>query len=112
MSLTDGINSNSPVVSIKRGDTIRWAGQYGTINLTGYTLECEIRSEAGALLGTPTVTLGNQGVSPGSFSIYMASTAAIAAGRHIMDLRITEPDTDTYATESWVLNVTEQVTAP
>lgn len=108
---SDSITSKSPTITIKKGDTIRWAGLWSGVNLTGYTLTCSIRSVAGVLLGTTTVTPANQSTNPGEFTIYRASTSDIPVGRHVMDLRILEPGADTYTTESWTLNVQAAVTA-
>lgn len=103
-------------IRVKQGDTIRWAGTWraggALVNLTGYTLESEMRAASGgALAATLTCTLGNQGTNPGTFTMHYADTSAIAVGDYVVDIRVTEPDADSYATESWTVLVVDPVTA-
>ncbi len=101
-------------ITVKRGDTIRWAAAWTAagvaVNLTGYDVRCELRRLAGTLVETLTVTLADQGVAPGEFTIEMEDTSSLANGIYAVDLRIEQPDGDSYASETWDLEIVDPVT--
>lgn len=105
----------APSITIKRGDSINWSVTITTagvaLNLTGYAVECEVRSVsdrslAVALTCTPAA---DQGVSPGLLAITLADTSGIDPGRYVVDLRYTN-GSDSRSSETWILNVETEVT--
>lgn len=105
----------TPSIIIKRGDTIRWPVLYedsaGTpVNLTGYGIKAHvIRAFDRVDVATLTPTLADQGTSPGQFELLLTDTSSLS-GAHVVDVRFTEPDTDSVSTQSWGLVVEPEVT--
>lgn len=104
-------------ITIKRGDTIRWpclfeAGSPAApVVLTGYTFDCDVRRTSDRAIGaTLAATIGNQITDPGTFELYLADSTVLTPGAYIVDIRYLEPDSDSYATESFALIVEEEVT--
>lgn len=104
----------APSITIKRGDSINWSVAITTagvaLNLTGYTVECEVRSVSDRSLAVAlTCTPADQGVSPGELTVTLADTSAIDPGRYVVDLRYTN-GSDSRSSETWILNVEAEVT--
>lgn len=101
-------------ITIKRGDSIAWTvniTEAGTpLNLTGYTVECEVRAAADRSLAVAlTVALDDQGVNPGVLTLSAPDTSALAPGHYVVDLRYTI-GTSSRSTESWSLVIGQEVT--
>jgi len=81
------------------------------IDLTGYTVACEIRSAADrSLAATMAVTLGNQVTAPGTLELLVSDTSALDAGRYVVDLRYVDVPGDSVSTETWTLVLGDPVT--
>lgn len=91
---------SSPQIKTTVGETMRWAGTWSAagvaVNLTGYVLTTEVRKPIDpTYLEEVAVTLGDQGTSPGSYTVDVSSLD-LPAGSYQVRLKITEPDADVY----------------
>jgi hypothetical protein len=108
-----------PTITIrhKRGATLSYAGLVADssdvpIDLTGYTVTCELRDASLTLASAATVTMLDQVTDPGRFTITVpaASTETWTAGRALrMDVRIESPSRVDY-TDTWLIDVVERIT--
>lgn len=103
---------------IKRGATFEAACTHrdaagAAVNLTGWTLTSQVRTQGGRLVGDLTVTLADQVADPGSFTVRAeaAATAAWPLDVLIWDIRFDAP-TGVVFTETVELEVLRQVTEP
>jgi hypothetical protein len=107
-------------VEHKRGATLSYSAAVtdettgAAVDLTGYTVTAQLRSRVGlTLVATATVTLADQGTSPGVFSVTVdaATPATWTAGDVLVtDVRLVEPGGAVRATQTIAIAVVERVT--
>ena len=67
------------------------------LNLTGYTFDADIRSEfGGALIGSLVCTVASAVTGKLNLSLTAATTAALAAGVYLWDLKLKVPNVSSY----------------
>lgn len=100
----------SESITIKQGDTIRWACVWRAggvpVNLTGYQIQGHVRTSGDVLVAALTITPGDQGTAPGTFEAFYADTSAVPVGSYAVDFRVRQPDADSYSTQTFRLAVT------
>lgn len=102
----------------KRGDTLEIACTETAagvpVDLTGYTVAAQVRTRAGdELVDTATVTLADQGTSPGEFTVTVAAarTALWEPGRELdLDIQYTAPGGTVWSSGTISITVVRDVT--
>lgn len=84
------------ILRVTTGETMRWTGTWRAagvpVNLTGYSLTAEVfRWAYGENVTSTSVTLADQGTSPGVFTL---DVSGLSAGRYRLRIRFVEPDSD------------------
>lgn len=84
------------------------------VNLTGYTVEAQVRTRGGdELVDDATITLADQGTSPGVFTLYIAParTALWEPGRPIdLDVQFTPPNGKSWSSGTISIAVIQDIT--
>ena len=84
------------------------------VNLTGYTVASQIRTLAGdELVDTATITLADQGTSPGVFTLYVAKerTRLWEPGRNLaFDVEFTPPNGKSWSSATVTIDVVKDIT--
>jgi hypothetical protein len=102
----------------KRGDTLEiecTESADGTpVNLTGYTVEAQVRTRGGdELVDDATVTLADQGTSPGVYTVSVAAarTALWEPGRPLdLDVQYTAPGGTVWSSGTISITVIRDIT--
>lgn len=83
------------------------------VNLTGYTVRAQVRTAKDELVADMTVTLGDQGVSPGTFTLAVpkATTATWEPGRTLaFDVEYTPPTGAAWSSPTVGIEVVKDIT--
>ena len=100
-------------MNFKRGDTFQMIGFLGLptakIDLTGYAIRCQLRSAAGALIASLTVSI-DLAARTFSLSATAAATSLWPIGRVDCDVEFTDPLSTVRSTQTFRLNIVEGIT--
>lgn len=100
-------------INHKQGDTLDWVitlTEGGTaVDITSWTIRSQIRS-GDTLLVTLTLTVVNAAIGLFRLSATAEQTDALASGSHSCDIEFTDENSIVFSTETFGVNILEDVT--
>lgn len=100
-------------INHKQGDTLDWVinlTEGGTaVDITSWNIRSQIRS-GDTLLATLTLTVVNAASGLFRLSATAAETDALASGSHSCDIEFTDENSIVFSTETFGVNILEDVT--